>query len=309
MEIKLINKENFYTCLDMMVDLFNDIFKIKVDRDYFIWRYINNPIGDLLMVVAMDEGNIVSSYSALPIYLQYHDYHYKSALSIHTMTHIDYRGKGLFERTGIMFYEQLRKKGYKMLIGFPNSSVHPALNKKLQRIDIYEFPTMSLKIDKSEYEDIGIEFDDGFLLDYDQIQRDKNKISVKKDVRYLRWRYSQCPSTKYRNIVIRENESVKAYFILKQYDKKVNIVDYFVNSQNDVDVLINHAKTYAHNQKADYVTTWANINTDLKLILEKEGFSHSLPITYFSGKILDDDCPLNYHINDWHIVMGDDNVY
>jgi hypothetical protein len=309
LEIKLIHKEEFGVYLDGVIDLYNGIFKNKVNKEYFFWRYLNNPSDELLMVLALDEGRVISNYSAVPLCLQHKDSLFKSALSIHTMTHISFRGMGLFEKSGSLLYQHLKSEGYKIIFGFPNASIHRSLNKKLKRVDIYEFPTMSLDIHKVNIEPVEIITDDEFLLSYNFIQKDTNKISVHKDLDYMRWRYSKCPTVKYHNLIVKQNESVTSFFVIKKYDNKINIVDYFINDQADFNKLFAQVLTYAHHQKADYVSTWANINTDLKLWLEKNGFSHSLPITYFSGMILDDECPLNYHISDWHIVMGDDNVY
>ncbi|MBW6465957.1 MAG: GNAT family N-acetyltransferase [Brevefilum sp.] len=309
LEIKLINKDEFGVYLDGVMDLYNGIFKNKVNQEYFLWRYLYNPFDELLMVLALDQGRVISNYSAVPLFLEHNDSKYKSGLSIHTMTHKNFRGMGLFAKTGDLLYQHLKSEGYKIIFGFPNASIHRALNKKLKRVDIYEFPTMSLDMQKVKNKPIEIITDDDFLLSYNFVHKDKSKISVHKDLDYMRWRYSKCPTVKYHNLIVKQNDSVTSFFVIKKYDNKINIVDYFINNQADFDELFAQVLTYAHDQKADQVTTWANINTDLKLWLEKNGFSNSLPITYFSGKILDDNCSLNYHINNWQIVMGDDNVY
>jgi hypothetical protein len=97
--------------------------------------------------------------------------------------------------------------------------------------------------------------------------------------------------------------------VLKKYENKINIVDHYFNNNEDFDHLFNQAISFAINNECDLITTWANINSKYKLILEKKGFTHSLPITYFSGKLLDDICGLDYNIQNWDLAMGDDNVY
>ncbi len=309
MQLKIIDTDEFYKYLDGMVRLYNTTFKNKVDREYFIWRYIDNPQKDLLIALAIDDGRVVSSYSYSPMNLRLNDIVYQSALAIHLMTHPDYKGLGLSSELCNLLAPCLLKKGYKMVRGFPNQISHTFHVQQLGWMDIFEFPTMSRPITGMTSDAPDISRDDGFLLDYTGIKRDPNKIRVDKNIPFMQWRYAQCPNVKYLNYVIVNNDHVRAYAVIKKYDNKINIVDYFYDDTDDMEILLAVISKYAFEQKAEYITTWANINTGFKIFLDKQGFQPGLPITYFGGKILDEDTPLNYEIKNWDVVMGDDNVY
>jgi hypothetical protein len=308
MEIKVIKRDEFFIYLDEMIDLYNSTFRNKVNREYFIWRYIKNS-DELLISLAFENNKIVSSYSAIPMKLRWNVNDYKSALIMHTMTHSDFQGKGLFAKTGLVLYEHLKNMNYKIIWGFPNVMIHASRINKLGWVDIYEFPTMSCSVKNNFKIDSEIIFDDKFCLDYSYIDKKYEKISVEKNKNYLQWRYSECPNSTYNNIVIRDGNFVIGYMVLKKYENKINIVDHYFNNNEDFDHLFNQAISFAINNECDLITTWANINSKYKLILEKKGFTHSLPITYFSGKLLDDICGLDYNIQNWDLAMGDDNVY
>jgi predicted acetyltransferase len=64
------------------------------------------------MCVAVDNGQIVANYSALPTIVVFGKRKLKTALSLNTMTDPEYAGKGLFITLANMLYE---KNGQKRL--------------------------------------------------------------------------------------------------------------------------------------------------------------------------------------------------
>lgn len=309
MEYKIIDTNEFYKYLDKMVDLYNVTFRNKVDRTYYLWRYINNPCRELLIALAIENGNVISSYSYMPFFLSVNKATYKAALAIHLMTLPDHKGQGISTKLCQVLIPYLVEHGYKMICGFPNLNSHAFHVNRLGWVDIYEFPTMSCPVPvAAELKSVVIR-DDQFRLDYSLIERYTNKISVYKDARFLRWRYGECPNCSYPVFAIAENENIKAYAVVKKYENKINIVDHFYEDEKDMEDLLSAVSQYAADQKAELITTWANINSEYNLFLERKGFQHDLPVTYFGGRVLDESTPLNYQIQNWNIVMGDDNVY
>lgn len=309
MQLKIIDSDDFHKHLDGMVRLYNTTFKNKVDRSYFLWRYIENPQKDLLISLAIDGGRVVSSYSYSPMNLRLNETVYKSALAIHLMTHPDYKGLGLSAKLCNLLAPSLAEKGYKMVRGFPNQISHTFHVQQLGWVDIFEFPTMSRPVTGGMAEDPDVLRDDDFQFDYSGIMRTPDKIRVDKTIQFMQWRYTHCPTVKYLNYVVTSNNRVRAYAVVKKYDNKINIVDHFYDDVGDMERLLAVISKYAVEQKAEFITTWANINTGFKIFLDKQGFQPNLPITYFGGKLLSDDTPLNYEVKNWDVVMGDDNVY
>ncbi len=309
MELKLLNRKEYKKYLNSMVDLYNMTFNDKVNEDYFNWRYMENPFEDtLLMAVAIDEGKVVSSYSACPYYLSKEDKVIKSALILHTMTHPNYKGKGLFPKLGKLLYDFLSNNQYEIIWGFPNKIIHAARINKLGWSDIYEYPTMTLSLNDVIVSSSSINIDANFECELDF--ETSSKIRVIKSKEYIKWRYKNHPLTKYRIAKKVSNNQITSFAIMKEYQDKINIVDYNFSSYKEFEEVLSTIIYTAVKEGFNEITTWANLNTKEKLYFERLEFKNTTPITYFSGLLLQEksnDITLNS--NDWHIYMGDDNVY
>ena len=146
MEIKLLYKTDLEENLQNFCDLYHLCFNDKIDTNIVRQRYLQNPLDDLQMCVAIDNHKIVANYSVSPTLLSKGDYKWKAALSLNTMTHPDYVGQGLFVKLADELNTQLKGEGYEMVYGFPNYISNRTFVTKLQWRNIYEIPTLELVI-------------------------------------------------------------------------------------------------------------------------------------------------------------------
>jgi len=174
---------------------------------------------------------------------------------------------------------------------------------------------MNFKVDpnKIKLDDASdICWDNSFELNYENITVDSALLSVEKDQSYLKWRYGNNPVNKYLNMVIKSDQVVSSYCILKHYlSHSLDIVDLQVKDKSDGRNLINNVIKYAVESGVENINCWAPRHHFMHPIYEKFGFTNCEPITYFGARALNENKDkidfLNY--NSWYIQMGDSDVY
>ena len=148
MELKALTKEELYERIQQFCDLYHSCFNDKIDATIIEQRYLQNPVGDLCMYIALENDSIIANYSVSPAMLQIGEKQIKCALSLNTMTHPDFVGKGLFVELAKRLYGDLKQQGYGMVYGFPNYISNRTFCTKLGWKDIYEIPTLELVVEK-----------------------------------------------------------------------------------------------------------------------------------------------------------------
>lgn len=316
MEFKFIDKIEYLERISEFQKLFMDSFNRKISKEFLKWRYVDNPMEDILAHVAIENGKMIANYSASPCKIYINGKIEKAALSMTTMTHPNFRGKGLFPKLANGLYELMENRGYKAIVGFPNNNSHLTFIKRLNWKDIYEIPTMKLDLfkikDFTSCNNLKIVKDDNFLLDYSKLINNNNdKVKIHKDVEYLRWRFKENPVNKYDNYVLVENENVIASIISKKFNNcEVDIVE--INSLENYyteEILKYIIQKEKSNSKNKYINMWCQLNHSLHLIVEKIGFVNCEPISYFGVRNINENSINLSTYNNWHIQMGDSDVY
>ncbi|MEN2768690.1 GNAT family N-acetyltransferase [Ornithinibacillus xuwenensis] len=317
--IKQLNKAEFEERIPQLMDLFKNAFKRDISKEFLKWRYLDNPYHDLLVCVAMNENDeIIANYSASPCELVYNNNYYKTAISMTTMTHTDYAGRGLFTKLANTLYSHMEEKNYLNIYGFPNLNSHYGFIKKLQWEDIYEIPTMKLDLSlihlHEENHHVTIQEDNNFKLNYTNLTNTNSKIKLNKTANYLSWRYQANPLHDYHNHVIsNEKDHVDAYCIVKYYgENNLDIVEFHANSQENATSLLHSILLQAKKAGIQTVNTWVSIHSPYRSIFERNGFLNSTPVTYFGGRLFNQNELKNgifTNFREWDIQMGDSDVY
>ncbi len=313
----IADKDLFRLKLDDFCSLFTRAFKRDASRSFFEWRYIDNPFDEVLAAFEMDDGRLVGNYSAFPCILSYNHTDCQSALSMTTMTDPRYFGKGIFPKLAHELYGHMADSGYRTIWGFPNANSHPGFKKKLRWIDIYEIPTMSLDVNTFSNtnkinESAKPSYDDSFSLDYSFTQRYEDLIFVKKNSRYLQWRYLDNPLHNYKNIVVKTGNKVSSYCVFKIYNEKsIDIVDFQPINRAEAFDLLSSIFFIALDNDLERLNTWAPIHFFTREIFEKTGFRNREPITFFGARDFQTSgvhLPIENYFR-WYIQMGDSDVY
>jgi GNAT superfamily N-acetyltransferase len=84
--------------LAAMSELFRAAFGLSRPASYEEWRYFRTPWGVTPGMVALDGERAIASYTVWPVWLDVGGRVVRGGQSMDTMTHPDYRGRGVFLR-------------------------------------------------------------------------------------------------------------------------------------------------------------------------------------------------------------------
>lgn len=314
LKFKFIDKDEYLNRIEEFQSLFKDCFNRDITKEFLIWRYINNPLDEMFVNVAIENNKVIANYSVSPFRLSINGKLEKAALSMTTMTHPDFRGRGLFTELASGLYEKLEKSNYGAVIGFPNNNSHFTFVSKLNWQNIYEIPTMKLELSKSRVFNSDSKFhiinDKDFLLDYFKVISNNKKIKVYKSLAYLKWRYRDNPVNKYDNYVIAKSGEVLSSIIVKSFNNcEIDIVEINSLDNSYTKQLITYIIRNARNENVKYINMWCPLNDEIHLTAEKLGFLNHEPISYFGVKNFKIALANITDYNNWHIQMGDSDVY
>lgn len=315
MEYIILKKSNFEDWIEQFCNLYTKCFSGTITEEIVRWRYLENPVNEVLVCIAVDNGKLVGNYAVLPCELVIDNNVYRSAISTNSMIDPEYRGRGLLVDLAKKLYCDLEKRNYKTIVGFPNHISNPLFVKKLNRKQIYEVPTLELEISKSINDlkfAVTIEDDSKFILEYNHSNPENRNIYLKKTRTYLKWRYFSNPSNIYTNYVIKDTfNSASSYIIFKEYNDKLNIVDWYFKNDFEFEALLNKVIKYASSLNKISLTTWALLGSREHMLFQEWGFRNNYPITFFSAMTFGNINKISdiYDYRNWSIKMGDNHVY
>lgn len=306
MEIKKFEKRDLQANMDLFCDLYHKAFTAAANREIIEQRYLDNPYGELLMYIAMENEKIVANYSAVPIRVIVDGFERKAALSLNTMTDPEYAGRGLFTKLATALYEYLADNGYAMIIGFPNYMSNRIFNTKLGWKTVLEIPTMKLDLNMIDYpKDKGnMSFSNSFEgLVCDAVLDD---IHVVLSNEYLAWRFKNNKEKHYNALTIGKDN----WLICQFYNDEINITEINCSDRIKEQLLIARIIEIGKKEGFSSVTTWCKLNTERHSDLEKLGFRISAPIRTFGLRCFDEAIAEKvYDPRKWSVQMGDDNTY
>ena len=305
MEFKFLSKDELSQNFDKFCALYSSCFTAKIDEKIIKQKFFDNPYEELLICVAIDDGNYVASHSAMPSVVMIDKKPHKTAIFVHAMTHPEYEGRGLFVKLANMTLENMSQKGYSFAYSFPNNASNPICCAKLNGIDVCEFPTLQLKINPEvEVEPVSVLSTD----DWSNLkEEDTDLIHILKEEKYISWRYKNHITNDYKIVKISDD----VWFVYNIYGSEINITEYhYADNADNIKLIVNYLYNVAKEKNLEKITTWCKLNTKAHLMFERCGFLNSAPIRYFNivNLTYDEKTDITDPRN-WNIFMGDDNVY
>jgi hypothetical protein len=318
MELEFYEVSDLLEIKDKWLDLFKSCFgdKLKDPDQWYKWyncSYNRNRV----FCLNNEKGDIVASYGLYPLRYSVDNKVRKGFLCHNVMTHPSYTGRGIFTRIGqFALSKVMEEDSNSIVVGIPNENAirgHLKIGwRELENIPFYEreVPDKSLNMNH-EYENSIQEvnnfdkFDDKFIKDCNSGYRFHND----KDSGYLKWRFLDRPGVKYQIYKI-EN---KGYFITKRYksetENKLHVVEYAIKN-NDQDVfaeMVTYCSDLAVKYKVDILNFWET-NKKSQDTLLNNGFnkSDSSNRMILYGNLEPEDI---LGLSNWHICLGDNDVY
>lgn len=306
-----------------IIELFGQSFGKPMTTDFWQWRYAQNPFTSTPMINLMWDGNILAGhYAVFPVELVIGDRTALSALSMTTMTHPDYAGKGIFTTLAEDLYHRIHTQHHVEAVwGFPNLNSHYGFIKNLAWHDVTALYTLRLK--KQKLADVkpaayktGAYFTEAHANSIHQNR--KAAIAVNKTAAYLNWRYTQNPVNQYHIIELAETDELQ-FVVCKVFHSfevqgalEIDILEHgYSGDPKTVSAMIGAITAFAKNEGLDIhaINTWMSVHDPRHLQLEKNRFAPDAPITFMGCR------PLHHHLQDltrfsaWDITMGDSDVY
>ncbi len=303
---------------EAILSLFHQCFGKPMSMDYWQWRFLHNPVGSTMIELAWEGNTLAAQYAVSPVLLTIKGEDYLTALSMHTMTAPSFRSRGLFPEMATQLYNRMSEQGYLMVWGFPNKFSHRGFVRDLAWRDIYEIPTLYLDIENlRSLQDVPNCISQISRLDEmgDSLwERVKSnfKIIVKRDKKYLVWRYFQNPQNKYHVLGYYQQDHLLGYVVYKKYQNTyLDIVDILaIDDQISLELVLAVIST-SIKEEIIGINMWLPLRNSLHLDLEKLGFIINSPITYWGARLLN---PLSdvvelTDVRNWYYSMGDSDVY
>lgn len=316
MEIRNYNKGDEHAILE----LFEIVFKQKLNLKNWLWRFRDNPAGKYLIKLMWDKEQLVGHYAVSPVMMKVNGESIVTALSLTTMTHPEYGGRGVFKKLSQALYDQLsREENCNVIWGFPNNNSHYGFIKYLGWKNLSIIHTLSLSANKINPKKIKFKAELIANFEASHVAFISNKISkfasIHLDIstKYLNWRYISKPNSNFSCFQFKNDNNntiiiVKPYFLENQNKSILNIIDCFTDDYNTMHDYLIYIKNYLDIQ-FDEITCWKNIHHPEHLEFEKQGFIASQPITYLSMRANGIYKDKLYDFREWDISMSYSDVY
>lgn len=299
-----------------ILELFKLAFGKEMTQEYWDWRFKKNPFDkDPKIHLMWDGDKLVGHYAVSPIEMFADTKVTKTALSMTTMTHPEYGGRGIFSQLADSLYNELKEEhGYAMVWGFPNNNSHYGFIKNLNWYDITDLPFLGLDSGKLKKTDAGdYQLHDGFSEQLSLLLNSSNKkIRINKTTDYLNWRYVDNPSAKYKILTLDGETQAAIVYKVFYSETGANEVDIMeINFHNNLDLLLRLLNAILSEEKGSIVkfNIWRSLFSEDYILFEKCNFVHQAALTYLGATSFDDNKSIISDYRNWDIGFGYSDVF
>lgn len=301
-----------------ILDLFKLAFNKEMSMEYWKWRFQDNPFSDELMIHLMWEGDLlVGHYAVSPVEMVVNGEVKKTALSMTTMTHPEYNGRGVFTQLSTSLYNELKDEHkYAMVWGFPNNNSHYAFIKNLKWKNLATIPMLSLKTANFKKIESELNFEQHFNFTESlskKLSSVNKAVRLNKTEKYLNWRYVDNPSSDYKIISINGESGIVVYKLIPSFsnsDKfEIDIMEIQFN-ENPIQLQeLLSSILELEKGEIEKFNIWLSIFSDDYLQFKKLVFVSQMPITYlgYLGLASEDKNLSQYQ--EWDINFGYSDVF
>lgn len=345
-------KKNDCSNLDELIDLTKQYYTDAdiVNKDYLNWQYFSNPCGSPYLFTSRElkTQELAGQYIVIPVELSIKTRLVNAALSLNTLTSPKYQGLGLFTKMAKSTYQNCETNGVEYVIGFPNQNSYPGFVRKLGFSHLGDISFVLkplrpihivgaiLKKNKTKHGDIiqltvtNISNIEEFDFNNEEHQnlytefwikmKEQYKVCLNKEFKYMKWRFSEIPTRKYKIFFYAKDDQMLGFVILKAakvWGFRAGVIVDFMIENNDTQVgekLITYIKKISQAAKLDILACLHTKNYEYN-ILKKNGFL-SVP-----KKVLPQQVPfilknLNKNnsieietLSEWKLTFGDYDIF
>lgn len=267
---------------DAILELFGASFGRPLSREYWRWRFQENPAGPPQIELAWDGRTLAGHYAVSPTLLELGQDRCRVALSMTTMTHPGYRGQDLFGRLASSLYARLADEGFSGVFGFPNSVSHRLFNRRLKWQDVGEISTLSVEVDAARLKDSTsvelrpLSLDDSLPEDLTSLEG--GLVRMHRSADFYSWRL-RTPERAYRPMRVMVHGAPAGVVVTKPFDTTSwDIVDLLIRP-DDASAVISAVVSAARAEGVQRIHTWSSLWHPVRGALESAGFVPGGPVT------------------------------
>ena len=285
--------------LARVLELVKLVYGRPMSAAFYRWRFLQSPFGAPLVTLLWD-GDVLAGHYALSPTRSWSAAlggGFPSAQSMTTMTHPDYRNRGVFTQLAADLYARAEASGVRMVWGMPNTQSHFGFREKLGWRDIGVMFTMTRVLDDhaataasapelhaseqppAEASALFAQSDDGRFF------------ASARELDYLRWRYADHPEVRYEFLSQAAGDgALDAFVVVKEYvlgdgRRALEVVDYLYGCKPDrFSTLLRSLLGWARARGYAMVRTWMGVTDPAFGALEKLGFVPREPLAYVGGR-------------------------
>ncbi|HAP17764.1 GNAT family N-acetyltransferase [Butyricimonas virosa] len=304
-----------------ILSLFEITFGRFMRQDVWQWRFQNNPAGRFCIKLMWENDKLVGHYAVSPFDVNIDSGLYQASLSMTTMTHPDYNGRGFFKVLATELYKTIYEQyDIKLVMGYPNKNSHYGFIKNLKWKDLavvhhLVLDTSCLKRVKSDQ----IFLTNNFRGVHASLLKRISSafcLSVERSVEYLNWRYVDNPLNKYYIFEYVDDVGLRGFLVVKLYSMLDGTYGLFI-MENGIEgenisllpIFLSHIFSF-FSEKISTINTWLPLFDRRHIFYEKNGFMLGGKPTYWGVRFLDPKFDLlGSDVRNWYYSYGDSDVY
>jgi hypothetical protein len=305
-----------------ILQLFETVFKKPLSTEAWNWRFAHNPVGKFMIKLMWDGDILAGHYAVSPLFMRIGNDRLLSSLSMTTMTHPDYGGRGIFsELAETLYQEEFQQNGLSSIWGFPNTNSHYGFIKNLGWKDLAVIPMLSVSPTalKPGNDEVQLSSIQGFDEQHFAISESLTSaypVRTERSAEYLNWRYVQNPDHTYYifDVIAGSQTGFVVCKIIPAFSRKdafeLDLMELMLPPDFKIisAVLQNLVATF-HAFPLSKINCWLPLHDPKHILLEKIGFQQGLPLTYLGARIMSPRFELMSDPRNWFLSMGDSDVY
>lgn len=296
-----------------ILGLFRTVFGREMSPAYWRWRFLDHPAGGPCVMLAWAGDTLAAHYAASRATLSAAGETIPAALSMTTMTHPDWRGRGLLEATARALYATLADEGAAATLGFPNQMVHAARLTRLGWIDVCDAPTMTADLARPPAPDPAVVEIPAIDARFDRLAArlaPLTPVGFARDAATLAWRIDANPAQRYTRLVLPEGDEIAGYALLKPFGAEaMDLVELRAADAAATRALLAASLARAAASGARRLHCWRLCAEPDRPAFERAGFAAGAPVTYFGGCALARPAALFDDPRRWRLAMLDSDLF
>jgi len=304
-----------------ILELFERVFGWGISLGFWKWRYAEG-LGEPVVKLMFDGDVLIGHYAVTALPLLLHGEKRRAAFSMTTMTHPDYRGKGIFTKLAKMTYEAAADRGFSLVFGFPNKNSEWGIFNRLgwsrsASVNEYRLNSFPLPL-TTPVEAKEPAFDRPYDEFWDNICT-KLGCCVPRTADFLNWRVERCP-TEYRkgSYLLFEDRiaggELRGFLVFKVYTgearPKGHVLELLAADHEAAGRLLTSSLDYARRKNVASVSAWLYRDHPNFAAFAQAGFSDSGNTVVWGGRLFGgEDSTAGEFFNHWHISMLDSDIF